>query len=93
MGFVVFCLKFTAGSDYENVTAELTFSASPVLTQSVNITIFQDSAVENSIEFFTIQVATSNSGVNLSPTSGMLNVVIQEDMDRKSEHIQYLQTS
>jgi len=38
-------------------------------------------------------VATSNSGVTLSPTSGMLNVVIQEDMDRKSERIQYLQTS
>ena len=91
--FIVFCLKFTAGSDYENVTAELTFSAGPTLTQCVNITIFQDSTVESLAEFFTIQVATSNSGVTLSPTSGMLNVVIQEDMDRKSQHTPYLQTS
>jgi len=75
------------------VTAELTFSAGPVLTQCVNITIFQDSAVENSVEFFTIELTTPNSGVTFSPPSGTLNIIIQEDMDRKSQHIQYLQTS
>jgi len=71
-----------AGSDYENVTAELTFSAGLVLTQCVNITIFQDSAIDSSVEFFSVQVATSNSGVTFSPASGMLNVIIQEDMDQ-----------
>ena len=93
MGFIVFCPKFTAGSDYENVTAELTFSAGPVLTQCVNITIFQDSALENSVEFFTIQVATFNSSVTFLQDSGMLIVIIQEDVDRKSQHIQYLKIS
>ena len=91
--FIVFCLKFTAGSDYESVTPELIFSAGPTLIQCVNIAIFQDSAVENVVEFFTIQVATFNSGVTFSPASGMLNVIIQDDGDRKSQHILYLQTN
>ena len=80
MGFVVFCLKFTAGSDYENVTAELTFSAGPVLTQCVNITIIQDDAVEGLVELFFVQLTTSNSSVTGLPTSS--NVLIQ-DLDRK----------
>ena len=79
--FIVFCLKFTAGSDYENVTAELTFSAGPTLTQCVNITIFQDSAVENSVEFFSVQATTSSSKIAGLPVSS--TIIIQEDMDRK----------
>jgi len=57
-----------------------------MLTQCVNITIFQDGAVENSVEFFSVQ-ATTSSGLPLSR-----NILIQ-DMDRKSQHTQYLQTS
>ena len=75
------------------MTSELIFSAGPTLIQCVNIAIFQDSAVENVVEFFTIQVATFNSGVTFSPASGMLNVIIQDDGDRKSQHILYLQTN
>ena len=71
-----YCFKFTAGSDYGSVTQELTFTASPVLTQCVNITIIQDGAVEDSIEFFSVQVTTSNSSVNGLPTSS--NVIIQD---------------
>jgi len=89
--FIVFCLKFTAGSDYENVTAELTFSAGPTLTQCVNITIFQDSAVENAVEFFSVQATTSSSSITGLPVSR--RIIIQEDMDRKSQHTPYLQTS
>ena len=62
-------------------------------TQCVNITIFQDSAVENTVEFFSVQAATFNSGVTFSPASGMLTVIIEEDVDRKSQHIQYLKSS
>ena len=84
-------LKFTAGIDYGSVTQELTFTASSVLTQCVNITIIQDSAVENSVEIFSVQAVTSSSIITGLPTSR--TIIIQEDMDRKSQHTQYLQTS
>jgi len=91
--YILFWLKFTAGSDYKNVTAELIFSAGPTLIQCVNIAIFQDSAVENTVEFFSVQGTTSSSSITFSPASGMLNIIIQDDMDRKSQHILYLQTN
>ena len=62
------------------MTAELTFTASPVLTQCVNITIIQDDAVEGLVELFFVQLTTSNSSVTGLPTSS--NVLIQ-DLDRK----------
>ena len=74
-------LKFTAGSDYGSVTQELTFTATPVLTQCVNITIIQDVAVENSIEFFSVQAVTSSNIITGLPTSR--NIIIVDDMDRK----------
>ena len=80
MNCLLFGLKFTAGSDYESVSRDLVFTASPVLTQCVNITVIQDGAVENSIEFFSVQASTSNSSINGLPTT--MFVVIQ-DMDRK----------
>ena len=76
------CLKFTAGSDYENVNAELTFSAGPTLTQCVNITIIQDGAVENLVEEFMVQVNSSSSIAGL-PDSATIFI---QDMDRKSQH-------
>ena len=57
------------------------FTASPVLTQCVNITIIQDGAVENSVEFFTVQAVNSSGIINGLPTTRI--VIIQEDMDRK----------
>ena len=81
MNCLLFGLKFTAGCDYESVSQDLLFTASPVLTQCVNITIIQDGAVENLVEFFSVQASTSNSSINGLPTS--TNVTIQEDSDRK----------
>ena len=72
--------QFTAGSDYERVSRDLVFTASPVLTQCVNITIIQDGAVENTVEFFSVQASTSNSSINGLPTT---RTVIIQDMDRK----------
>ena len=77
------CLKFTAGSDYENVTAELTFSAGPTQIQCVNITIIMDGAVENSIERFTVQAVNTSGSITGLPVS--VTIFIQ-DMDRKSQH-------
>ena len=79
---ITFDLKFTAGSDFENVTQELTFRpATPTLSECVNITIFQDSAVENSVEFFSVSAETSSGIITLSPATR--TVIIQEDGDRK----------
>ena len=80
MNCLLFGLKFTAGSDYESVSRDLVFTANPVLTQCVNITIIQDGTVENAVEFFSVQASTSNSSINGLPTT---TVVIIQDMDRK----------
>jgi len=75
-----FPLKFTAGRDYESLNQVLTFTANTtILTQCVNITIFQDSAVENSVESF--NVLANSMSISVSPAS--VNVIIQEDNDRK----------
>ena len=83
--FIVFCLKFTAGSDYDSLTQELTFTASPILTQCANITIIQDGAVENSAEFFAVQATASSSIITGLPVS---RIIIIRDVDRKSQHTQ-----
>ena len=76
---ITFFLKFTAGSDYESLNQVLTFPANTtILTQCVNITILQDSTVENSFEFFSVLV---NSTISVSPVS--VTVIIQDDNDRK----------
>ena len=77
MNCLLFGLKFTAGSDYESVSRDLVFTSNP---QCVNITIIQDGAVENIVEFFSVQASTSNSSINGLPTT---MVVIIQDMDRK----------
>ena len=72
--------KFTAGSDYESLNQVLTFPAdTTILTQCVNITILQDSAVENDFESFNVLANSTN--ISVSPES--VNVIIQEDNDRK----------
>ena len=81
----LFGLKFTAGSDYDSLTQELTFTASPILTQCVNITIIQDGAVENSAEFFAVQATTSSSIITGLPVS---RIIIIRDVDRKLHHTQ-----
>ena len=81
MDCLLFGLKFTAGSDYDSLSQELTFTASPVLTRCVNITITQDGAVENAGESFAVQATTSSSSINITgiPTS---TTVIIADTDR-----------
>ena len=77
---ITFFLKFTAGSDYESLNQVLTFPANTtILTQCVNITILQDSAVENFVEFFSVQA--NSMSISLSPESVV--VIIEEDNDRK----------
>ena len=79
MKMFFFSFKFTAGRDYESLNQVLTFPAgTTILTQCVNITILQDSAVENSFEFFSV---LANSTISVSPAS--VFVIIQEDNDRK----------
>ena len=76
----MFFLKFTAGRDYESLNQVLTFTANTtILSQCVNITIFQDSTVENSVEFFS--VLASSTSVSVSTASVV--IIIQEDNDRK----------
>ena len=75
-----FSFKSTAGRDYESLNQVLTFPAdTTILTQCVNITILQDSAVESSFEFFS--VLANSTTISVSPES--VNVFIQEDNDRK----------
>jgi len=57
----------------------------PVLTQCVNITIIQDGAVENSLEFLSVRAVTSSSIITGLPVS---RFIIIRDVDRKSQHTQ-----
>ena len=76
----IFLLKFTAGLDYESLNQVLTFPANTtILTQCVNITILQDSAVESFVEFF--NVLANSTSISVTPASVM--ILIQEDNDRK----------
>ena len=75
-----FLLKFTAGLDYESLNQVLTFTAgTTTLTQCVNITIFQDNAVENFVESFNVQA----NSTDISVTPASVSIFIQEDNDRK----------
>ena len=81
MNCLLFGLKFTAGSDYGSVSQDLMFTpSSALLTLCVNITIIQDGAVENVVEFFSVQASTSSSSINGIPTT---RTVVIQDMDRK----------
>jgi len=74
-----FLLKFTAGLDYESLNQVLTFPAgTTTLTQCVNITILQDSAVESFVEFFNIQA--NSTSISVTPASVMILI---QDNDRK----------
>ena len=56
----------------------LSFSASTLLTQCVNITIIQDGIVDNSFEFFSVEA--NSATISVSPPSLIYNI---ENVDRK----------
>ena len=63
--------------DYTALTEELTFNPGGSNRQCVNITILDDTVVESSIEFFTVETTST-----LSPDT-QSNVVIIRDDDGK----------
>ena len=69
-------LTSTAGSDYAALSRDLTFNPGAGSNQCVNITIIDDTAIDNSVEFFT--VVASSAGL----TSRTVTIIIS-DSDRK----------
>lgn len=60
--------------DYTALTEELIFNLGGPNRQCVNITILDDTVVESSIEFFTVETSTLSPG-----TQSNLAIIIDDD--------------
>ena len=77
-------IYFTAGSDFEEVSADLMFDQ---FTDQVctNVTIFGDDLYEGD-ERFTLNLTTSEPFVNLSPDSSVVEIIDQDGVF----HLQFI---
>ena len=77
--YVVISLN-AAGMDFVNVSLDLTFSASST-TQTVMVTILDDTAPEHMLEYFSFVLMSTNPAVAFNPM--ITNITIIDNSDSK----------
>ena len=70
----------TAGMDFLNVSLDLTFSSSST-TQTVMVSILDDTAPEHMLEYFSLVLMSTDPAVSLNPM--IANITIIDDNDSK----------
>ena len=77
------CMVFSlnpAGMDFLNTSLDLTFSSSST-TQTVMVSILNDAAPEDMLEYFSLVLMSTDPAVSLNPK--IANITIVDDSDGK----------
>ena len=64
--------------DFSNISLDLTFSPSST-TQTVMVPILNDAVTEDTLEYFSLVLMSTDSAVSLNPVIG--NITIIDDSD------------
>ena len=81
-----------AGMDFPDTSTDLTFNAT-LTTQTVMVSILNDVVPEDTLEYFSLILTSTDTAVTLNPVTA--NVTIIDDMDSKyhlTSAVSYLHT-